>query len=130
MHKVLLSAVRACLTHMLCAKPVGEAGGTEVLATAASEVRIVKDFGTDGADVLAGNDSHKLIIIITIGWLATVRKGHATFNQHLFYAKKYDLPSFLSPSLSLLPSPPPPPPLSLSLSLSLFLFLSLCFSLQ
>ena len=88
-----------------------------MLATAASEVRIMKNFGTDGADVLAGNDAHKLIIIITIGWLATVRKGHATFNQHLFYAKKYDLPSFLSPSLSL----PPPPPLSLSLSLSLYM---------
>ena len=51
---------------LLCAKPVGEAGGTEVLATAASEVSITKDLGTDGADVLAGNSVHKVIVIATI----------------------------------------------------------------
>ena len=66
MLEVLLSAVRACLPPLLCAKPVGEAGGTEVLATAGSEVSITKDLGTDGADVLAGNGVHKDIVIATI----------------------------------------------------------------
>ena len=63
---VLLSAVRACLPPLLCAKPVGEAGGTEVLATAGSEVSIAKDLCADGADVLVKNGVHKLIFITTI----------------------------------------------------------------
>ena len=66
MLEVLLSAVRACLPPLLCAKPVDEAGGTEVLATAGSEVSITKDLGTDGADELAGNGVHKVIVIATI----------------------------------------------------------------
>ena len=45
--EVLLLAVRACLPPLLCAKPVDEAGGTEVLATAASEVSITKYLGAD-----------------------------------------------------------------------------------
>ena len=47
MLKVLLSAVRACLPPLLCAKPVGEAGGTEVLTTAASEVSITENLSAD-----------------------------------------------------------------------------------
>ena len=66
---VLLLAVRACLPPLLCAKPVGEAGGTEVLATADSEVSITKDLGTYGADVVTGSGAHKLVVISTIGWL-------------------------------------------------------------
>ena len=37
-----------------------------MLATAGSEVSITKDLGTDGADVLAGNGVHKVIVIATI----------------------------------------------------------------
>ena len=74
MLEVFLSAVRACLPHLLCAKPVGEAGGTEVLATADSEVSITKDFGTDKADVLVRNSVHKFVVISTIGWLVTGRR--------------------------------------------------------
>ena len=66
MLEVLLSAVRACPPPQLCIKPVREAGGTEVLATADSEVSITKDLGTDGADVLVRNEVHKLILISTI----------------------------------------------------------------
>ena len=62
----LPSAVRACLPSLRCAKPVCEAGGTEVLATAGSKVSITKDLGTDGADVLAGNTVHKVIFIATM----------------------------------------------------------------
>ena len=60
--KVLLSAVRTGLPPLLCAKPVGEAGGTEVLATAASEVSITKDLGADGADVITGSGVHQFIL--------------------------------------------------------------------
>ena len=74
MLEVLLSAVWACLPPLLCAKPVGEAGGTEVLATAGSEVSITKDLGTDRAGVLAGNAVYKLMVISTIGWLVTGRR--------------------------------------------------------
>ena len=64
--EVFLSAVRACLPPLQRTKPVGEAGGTEVLTTACSEVSLTKDLTTDGADVLTGNSIHKLIIISTI----------------------------------------------------------------
>ena len=64
--KVLLLAVRACLPPLLSAKPVGEAGGTEVLATAGSEVSITKDLGTDGAGILVGNGVYKDIVIANI----------------------------------------------------------------
>ena len=37
-----------------------------MLATAGSEVSITKYLGTDGADVLAGNGVHKVIVIATI----------------------------------------------------------------
>ena len=67
MLEVLLSAVRACLPPLLCAKPVGEAGGTEILATADSEVCIAKDLGADGADVILRNCAHKFIVITTVG---------------------------------------------------------------
>ena len=75
--KVSLSAVRACLPPLLCAKPVGEAGGTEVLATTVCEVSITKDVDlcADGADILAGNGTHKFIVISTIGYLVTVKKN-------------------------------------------------------
>ena len=78
MLKVFLSAVRARLLLLLCAKPVGEAGGTEVLATADSKMSIAKDFGTDGAVVLAGNGVFKLIVIATIHWLVTGRRKRYT----------------------------------------------------
>ena len=74
MLEVLLSAVRACLPPLLCAKPVGEAGGTEVLATADSEVSITKNLGADGADVITGSRAHKLVVISTIGWLVAGRR--------------------------------------------------------
>ena len=71
MLEVLLSAVRARLPPLLCAKPVGEAGGTEVLATAYSEVSITKNLGTDRADVIIRSCVHKLVVISAIGWLVT-----------------------------------------------------------
>lgn len=67
MPKVLLSAVRAFFLPLLCPKPVFEAGGTEILAIAGSEVSIPKDLGTDGADILAGNGVHKFVLISAIG---------------------------------------------------------------
>ena len=72
MLKVCFSAVWACLPPLLCAKPVGEAGGTEVLATADSEVSIAKDLGTYWAQVPARQTVHKIIIIAT-SWLVPAR---------------------------------------------------------
>ena len=84
MLEVLLSAVRACLSPLLCIKPVGEARGTEVLATAVSKVSITKDIGTDGADVLVGKSIHKLVIIVTMSWLVTGRKKKNRILHYLF----------------------------------------------
>ena len=80
--EVSLSAVRACLPPLLCAKPVGEAAGTEVLATTVSKVSITKDFCADGADILAGNGTHKFIVISTIGYMVTVKKKCNVLNQY------------------------------------------------
>ena len=51
----------------------GEAGGTEVLATAASEVSITKHICTDEANAMAGDGVHKVIVISTTDWLVTGR---------------------------------------------------------
>ena len=69
-----MSAVRACLSPMLRAKPMGEAGGTKVLAAAFSKVSITKDLGTDGADIITGSGAYKFVVKSTISWLATGRK--------------------------------------------------------
>ena len=78
-HKVFLSAVRTCLPPLLCAKPVGKAGGTKVLATAFSEVSITKDLGTDRADIITGSGAHKFIVIATTGWLVTGRRWESGY---------------------------------------------------
>ena len=101
MLEVLLSAVRACLPPLLCAKPVGEAGGTEVLATADGEVSIAKDLCADGAGVLAGNSAHKLVVISTIDWLVTGRKRHAI----IIYCYKLSPSHFLPHLYVYVPSP-------------------------
>jgi len=54
-----------------------------VLATAGSEVSITKDLCADGADILAGNGTHKFIVISTTGYMVTVKKKCDVVNQYI-----------------------------------------------